>query len=174
MKMAKATRTVCYVLVLLYMAACASDAGARSGTRRTGRTRTTSTTRKVGASRSSGLTSAQRRAARSALTAIRKLESATKAGICYEQYHLHLDEAQEEVDGYLDAVPQGAVKSQIEEVMNLYVLALQQWQGLAENPGDGEEYENTGPSPFAKASYSVSAWWRRAREATRRAERLLR
>jgi hypothetical protein len=121
-----------------------------------------------------GLTTSQRRAARSALAAIRKLESATRAGICYEQYRLHLDETQEDVDRYLDAVPQGTAKRQIEEVMNLYVLALQQWQGLAENPADVEEYENTGPSPFARASYSVSAWWRRARDATRKAERLLR
>ena len=174
MKMAIAKRTVCCVLVLLYMAACVSDASAKSGTRSRSRTRTASTTRKVGANRSSGLTSPQRRAARSALAAIRKLESAARTGICYEGYRLHLDETQEEVDRHLSAVSQGAVKSQIEEVMNLYVLALQQWQGLAENPGDGEEYENTGPSPFARADYSVSAWWRRARMATRRAERLLR
>jgi hypothetical protein len=71
-------------------------------------------------------------AARGAITALRKLDSATSAGVTRTEYGTRLIDAKAAVDELLPGIADGDMKSEIAAAMREYVVASDAWQALYE------------------------------------------
>jgi len=71
-------------------------------------------------------------AARDAIRALRKLDSATSAGVTRTEYGTRLIDAKATVDDLLSRIAEGDLKSEIAAAMREYVSASDAWQALYE------------------------------------------